>query len=218
MLTPKINDLHLLIDWLNKPINGTGNFIKKISNQANYTESLLTNPWLSGFIDGVGKFIVKQNGFNIKNSIKKPKMECKFEIIYTQSPESQDNFLENIAKILSTNIKIRNSKKKKRFQNKHNYKSVAKNNKVITANSQYILRTISLNSNLILEKYLNENKFPLLSSKYLDYKDWQKVLKFFKKREHTKDEEIEILIKIKKRMNERRNVYTWDHLNPYFYG
>jgi hypothetical protein len=34
---------------------------------------------------------------------------------------------------------------------------------------EYRVRTINLNSNLILENYLNT--FPLLGKKYLDYKD-----------------------------------------------
>lgn len=44
--------------------------------------------------------------------------------------------------------------------------------------AQYRIRTVTLASNIKLENYLD--KFPLFSSKYLNYKDWLKVLEFKK--------------------------------------
>jgi hypothetical protein len=45
---------------------------------------------------------------------------------------------------------------------------------------QYRVRTVTLSSNIKLENYLN--KYPLFSSKYLNYIDWLKVLEFKKNR------------------------------------
>jgi len=43
---------------------------------------------------------------------------------------------------------------------------------------QFIIRTISLKSNEILINYLE--KYPLFSTKYLDYKDWLKEFEIYK--------------------------------------
>lgn len=71
---------------------------------------------------------------------------------------------------------------------------------------------VSINSLINLWKvrdYFNE--YPLLSSKYLDYKDWESVL--IAKKDNISNEEI--LIKSKKirtNLNSTRLDVTWDHL------
>jgi hypothetical protein len=45
--------------------------------------------------------------------------------------------------------------------------------------AHYRIRTVTLASNIKLENYLDA--FPLFSKKYLDYKDWLKVLEIYKK-------------------------------------
>jgi len=50
--------------------------------------------------------------------------------------------------------------------------------RVNTKYPQYRVRTITLASNIKLESYLE--KYPLFGSKYLNYKDWLKVLEFKK--------------------------------------
>jgi LAGLIDADG endonuclease len=94
--------------------------------------------------------------FNIRATMtgKYPKIECKFELSQRQIdhllPLALDNkiFLTNIANYLKTSLK-----------------KIREN----TNNSQYRLRTLNIESNLILEKYLIEN--PLFGSKYLDFKN-----------------------------------------------
>lgn len=79
---------------------------------------------------------------------------------------------------------------------------------------EYRVRTTSLSSNYILVDYLE--KYPLFSSKYLNYKDWLKVLAYFEAKTNTKTESIKDIVKIKLQMNNKRTEFNWDHLNNFY--
>ena len=67
---------------------------------------------------------------------------------------------------------------------------------------------------MVLEEYL-EN-YPIFSSKYLDYKDWNKVLALIKIGEHKNELDINKIIKIKSGMNNKRTLFIWDHLQQFY--
>ena len=186
MRTPKIYALNNLIDWLNFKIEEL-NIPKKSLN----TSPLFTNAWLSGFIEADGHLSVRTT-----STSKYTKVECKFELSQRQIDHNGRNnldFLEIIANFLLSSVKsIRVDKPK----------------------PQYRLRTTSLNGNLVLENYLNT--FPLFGSKYLDFKDWIKVLEYFKLGTFKHKTFIEEIISIKSCMNDARTVFTWDHLNKFY--
>jgi len=186
MRTPKIYSLYNLIDWLNFKFKEI-HIPKKPLND----KPLDSNAWLSGFIEADGHFSVRTT-----ITSKYPKVECKFELSQRQIDHKGNNyldFLEIIAKFLLSSVKtIRVNK----------------------PNSRYRVRTTSLNGNLILENYLNT--FPLFGSKYLDYKDWIKVLDKFKSGKFKHKSNIEEIILIKSCMNDARTVFTWDHLNKFY--
>ena len=149
------------------------------------------NAWLSGFIEADGHFSVRST-----TTSKYSRVECKFELSQRQIDHNSRNnliFLDFIAKFLLTSVKETKVKKPK---------------------PEYRLRTTSLNGNLILENYLN--KFPLFGSKYLDYKDWIKVLDFFKSGNFKHQNIFEKVIFIKSCMNDNRTVFTWNHLNKFY--
>jgi len=73
---------------------------------------------------------------------------------------------------------------------------------------QYRVRTSSVYTNQILRNYLD--KYPLYGSKYLDYKDWCKILYYFEKETHWQN--VDEISKIKSQMNQYRTVFRWDHL------
>jgi hypothetical protein len=56
------------------------------------------------------------------------------------------------------------------------------------------------------------NKYPLLSSKYLDFKDWESVLELQKSNKLT-TLYLDKAIQIRKNFNSTRTSYNWDHLN-----
>lgn len=184
MRTPKIHALWNLIDWLNlrfKDLNMSKNPID--------ISPLISNSWLSGFIDADGHFSVRTTMLS-----KYPKIECKFELSQRQNDHKGFNnreFLEPIAVLIHTSVKeIRVDK----------------------PNPEYRVRTTSLKGNLSIENYLNN--FSLFSSKYLDYKDWIMVLDYFKLNNYKLN--IENIISIKSGMNDKRTIFNWDHLNNFY--
>jgi hypothetical protein len=186
MRTPKIYNLYNLIDWLNLKFEEI-NISKKPLNDS----SLESNAWLSGFIETEGHFSVKTTS-NSKYS----RVKCKFELSHRQNDyndRNNFNFLEIIANFLLSSVKTVRVDKPK---------------------SKYRVRTTNLNGNLVLENYLNT--FPLFSRKYLDYKDWIKVLDWFKSDQFKHKSNIEEIILIKSCMNDNRTIFTWDHLNKFY--
>jgi len=186
MITPKIYSLYNLIDWLNFKCKKI-HIPKKPLNDS----PLDSNAWLSGFIEADGHFSIRTT-----ITSKYQKVECKFELNQRQIDHKGNNnldFLEIIAKYLLSSVKaIRVNK----------------------PYSRYRIRTTSLNGNLSLENYLNT--FPLFGSKYLDYKDWIKVLNKFKSGQFKNKSNIEEIILMKSCMNDVRTLFTWDHLNKIY--
>ena len=163
------------------------NFIKEPLNNS----SLDSNAWLSGFIEADGSFQVRAT-----LSGKYPKLECKLEITQRQKDHNGNSnfeFLEKIAEFLLTTVK-----------------SVRENR----LNPEYRVRTTSLRGNLIFSNYL-EN-YPLFGSKYLDAKDWLKIISIFKQGEHKDQKGVEKIIQIKSSMNDKRTYFTWDHLQDFY--
>ncbi len=186
MRTPKIYALWDLIDWLNNKFKD----LHIIKNPLN--NSLLdSNAWLSGFIDADGHFSVRTTTIS-----KYPKVECKFELSQRKlDHKGNDNldFLDFVAKFLHTSVKsIRNNR----------------------PSSEYRVRTTSLKGNLTLENYLVN--FPLFSSKFLDYKDWLKVLDYFKSSSCKPSNFITDIISIKAKMNNNRTEFNWNHLSKFY--
>jgi hypothetical protein len=185
MRTPKIESLYKLIDWLNNSKNT--NFKKEPLDDS----PLISNAWLSGFIEADGSFQVRTT-----LSGKYPKSECKLEICQRQIDHNGNNnqkFLKYIADLLLTTVKsIRENRPK----------------------AEYRVRTTSLQGNLILCNYLES--YPLFGTKYLDSKDWIKVVNIFKKGEHKGKIGMEKIIQIKSLMNDKRTNFVWDHLQDFY--
>ena len=136
--------------------------------------------------------------FSVRSTLtgKYPKIECKFELSQSQiNYLGFDNklFLENIANLLNSSVK-----------------NIREN----TLNPQYRLRTTNLKSNKILVNYLNE--YPLFGSKYLDYNNWKEILTLFNPKFNYSKEYIDKVLILKSEMNDRRTIFTWNHLNKFY--
>lgn len=186
MKTPKINSLYKLIDWLNNK-NPNLNLRKLPLN----LDSLTKDAWLSGIIESDGHFRVRTTITG-----KYPKIECKFELSQRQKDHlgySNELFLDNIAKFLKVSLK---------------------NTRENTPHPQFRLRTMSLESNLILVNYLNE--YPLFGSKYLDYINWKEILNLFNPKFKYSQDNIDKVLDLKSKMNDKRTIFTWNHLNKFY--
>ena len=78
-------------------------------------------------------------------------------------------------------------------------------------NSYYVIRVENQKSNKILIDYLN--KYPLLSSKYLDFLDWEKAFGVITQKDHKTELGKQIISKAKNNMNDNRTYFNWVHLN-----
>lgn len=197
MRTPKIHALYALIDWINKTRNSDSSLKKLPLN----SEPLGSNPWLTGFIEGDGSFQVRASAAPLRGEgtasgkRKYPIVECRLELSQSQTYYnglSNFSFMQGIATFLAS--KLREVRADSKFP-------------------QYKVVTTNLASNIILENYLA--KYPIFSSKYLNYKDWLKVLEF-KKISKYDTEFLDKVVEIKNGMNNKRTIFVWDHLQGFY--
>lgn len=184
--TPKAYQINHIIDWLN-----TNHKTEIVKHPLCY-EPLTTNAWLAGFIDADGCFYVKHS---LETPTKYKQILCTFSIeqrtAYPKVDQSYEQTFNLIAEFLLVNLRIRKHKN--------------------TTNNYYLIAMTSAKSKKILRAYLD--KFPLLSSKYLDYKDWSRVDDLMIKKEHYIQEKT--VRQIKKEMNNSRIKFNWEHLQEF---
>lgn len=184
--TPKIIQLHILIDWINK--NHSSNIIKFNLKK----EKLGEDSWLAGFVDADGSFSVQHT--KLENNAKKRKISCRMRIEQRMfdpiSKNSYFDILTEISKFLNCNLKTR--------------KQTSTNNEYfnITASSRVSL--------LIIINYFTT--FPLYSSKYLDYKNWEEAAFLILNNNHYTEQGINKIDFIRNNMNLKRTYFNWDHL------
>nr|AFD95982.1 intron-encoded LAGLIDADG endonuclease family protein [Talaromyces marneffei] len=185
--TPKIHQLHSLIDWLNK--NHNTNIVKFPLKD----NSLFEDGWLSGFIDSDGSFSVQYT--KLEDGAKKRKISCRLRIEQRMfdpiSNESYFKVLTNISNFLNCSLLTRKQKS--------------------TGNEYYNLTASSKLSLNLTINYLE--KYPLFSSKYLDYKDWKKIVLLILDDKHYTEQGINETEYVRNNMNRKRTYFNWDHLN-----
>lgn len=180
MRGPKYYQFIHLIDYLN---NKNPNLNMKYQGFNN--KPLLSDSWITGFIEADGSFQVRTS-----LASKYPRLSLSFELSQSRITHykfSTKEIIENIATSLETNLSSTRSERK---------------------NPQYRVRTSSLKTNLNIKNYLD--KFPIKGTKYIDYIDWCKVLCYFKNGTHIQN--IKNIVEIKSNINQRRRVYIWNHL------
>lgn len=177
--TPKIDQLHILIDWLNK--NHFTNLDKKNLN----LNDLGSDFWLAGFIEADGYFYIRHSP---------SKIACSFyleqRIFYPKTGKTYENILETIACFLKGKLGIRDRK---------NY-----------LNKSFIIRVENQISAHEWVKYLD--RFPLKSSKYLDYLDWKKAFRIIQDKNHITEKGKQITLAHKNSINDKRTFLDWSHL------
>lgn len=187
MRTPKINQLYLLIDWLNK---NHGSNIKKLPIKIG---NISNDSWLAGFVDADGSFSIQHT--KKEDGAIKRKVSCRLRIeqrmIEPVTNVSYYYVLSEICQFLNCNLLTRKQ--------------------LATGNEYYILAAASRNSLLIITNYIEA--FPLFSSKHLDYLDWSKAVKLILNNEHYTDANLLVIDNLKSKMNRGRTEFNWDHLD-----
>lgn len=178
--TPKIHQLHNLIDWLNK------NHSTNITKLPLKDSSLSENGWLSGFIDSDGSFSVQHT--KLENGAKKRKISCRLRIEQRMlDPITNDSYSRVLTDI-------------------SNFLNCA----LLTRRGNYVITASNDKSLSIIIGYLN--KYPLLSTKYLEFKDWEIVANHKLWRTYHSEEVYRCILDLKAGMNMNRKDFNWDHL------
>lgn len=179
-------------DTLNKLIdflNVKGDNIQKLPLD---TSPINSNAWMAGFIDADGCFSIK--GFSTSNF----RTYLGFQLYLPQrATYLNGESLEGIMKIMSDFF---------------NSKLIKRN---IRGFEQFVVNTSSKESNLILIEYLKT--YPLISSKHLDFKCWEKALNMYINKLHKKPEHLEQIKLLKESMNTSRTEFNWSHLENSIY-
>lgn len=78
---------------------------------------------------------------------------------------------------------------------------------------QYVVRFTDIKSNNLLINYLS--CFNLFSSKNLNYNDYYEVVNMISEKKHKTEKGLIRIHEITKTMNNRRQIFFWDHLNEF---
>ena len=209
MRTPKIEALERTIIWFNRYIKlnqeNQNSKIKNIIEQIFPIEikpldssPLNSNAWLSGFTDADGNFSINIHKRTNKNNFRVQlfyRLEIRLNYHRLNSQQQKLSFflvMSQIATLLGVNVLSRSRIiKDKQFDS-------------------FIVMATNKSSLSITIDYFN--KFPLLSSKYLDYKDWLHIFNLQKNNPLTLSY-LDVAIFTKKDFNQKRTTYSWLHLN-----
>ena len=210
MRTPKIEALNRTIHWLNDYITSkkdsklpsTISILSRLNLNSlieikplDYSE-IDSNSWLSGFTDADGNFSINIHKRWNKNSTRvqlayRIEVRQNYHKLDNNMPVSYFNIMSKISVFLGVNLYSRSRIIKDKI-----FSSFI----VVSHNKNSLLKTIS---------YFD--KFPLLSSKYLDYKDWKFILDLQNTNKLTTIY-LNEAIKVKNDFNSKRTTYNWDHL------
>jgi hypothetical protein len=207
MRTPKIEALNNTIDWLNNYIINNNNVLPssiEILNKISILESkpldsspIDSNAWLSGFTDADGNFSINIHKRTNKNSTR---VQLYYRLENNQNYHKLDtegnkvSFFPIMSKIgLYLGV------------------TVYSRSRIINDKIYYSFIVVSHNKLSISKVCDYFNKYSLLSSKYLDYKDWSYIYKLQNLNSFTTSY-LDNAIKIKTDFNKTRTTFVWDHL------
>lgn len=167
--TPKNIRLNQLIKFINEKYN------INIPNSPLDESNILNNSWFTGFVEADGHFGVKIVKALPKSENRKRSRSYSIKILFQLDQRAKDvpsnssmfPVMELISKCLNCNLNLYESKS---LNTKGRSKSIL---------TVYTTSPEKLN---ILIKYFN--KYPLLGTKYKDFKDWEKIYYMIVSKEH----------------------------------
>lgn len=208
MRTPKIEALHRTIKWYNKYIDINQHSklpsttlilskIKKIEIKDLDNSSIESNAWLSGFTDADGNFSINIYKIKNKNSIR---IQLYYRLEIKQSYNRINNDGENVSffAIMSKISQFLDTK-------------VYSRNRIINDKEFFSFILMSSSKTSLIKTNLYFYKFPLLSSKLLDYKSWSHILELQQNSKMT-TAYLNEAIETKTDFNKTRTTFSWDHL------
>jgi len=216
MRTPKIEALDRTIKWFNNYIDKnedskltkTQKILSQITKLETYPLDLSkieSNSWFAGFSDADANFSINIHKRSNKDSTRvqlyyRLEIRQNYHRFSTKSIYQEPSYfplMSEIAKYLGVNVYSRSRDIKDKIY--YSYTVISHNK----------------NSNLKIIDYFN--KFPLLSSKFLDYSSFKELLKLQTENSLTSTY-LEKAINIRKDFNKTRTTYNWDHIKNCYLG
>lgn len=186
--TPKVHQFNKLIQWINTNYFSTEPIV---CNDVD-TSPIISNAWLSGFIDADGSFDVKvrEKSFDGKGKNRvEARLRIEQRIIDPSTKLSYYSVMKSIASSLNVELNI--------FLHNEDIEYY-----IISVTSPAKLKTLIY--------YLDTNS--LFSSKLLNYLDFKYCVNLMLSRKHLTEQGRDNIKIIKAGMNRKRTYYTWDHL------
>jgi LAGLIDADG endonuclease/Cytochrome C and Quinol oxidase polypeptide I len=208
MRTPKIEALERTINWLNDYILNNKNSklpttklilskIQPVTFKSLDISSIDSNAWLSGFTDSDGNFSINIHKRTNKNSTRVQlfyRMEIKQNYHRLDPAGKKENFFTIMSKLaLFLNVNVISRSRIINEKQFYSFIVIAHNKESLTIITEYFL------------------KFPLISSKHLDFKAWKNILELQKTNSITTSY-LNEAIKTRKDFNKSRTTFNWDHL------
>jgi hypothetical protein len=196
MRTPKIEALHRAIVYINEKDN-TKIPLLDIDNSP-----LDSNSWLAGFSDADANFSITVYDRKKNKNIIRTNVQTFFRIEVKQNYSnkatnegSMFNIMSHIAGFFTVNLYTRTRTKEDKVY--YSFMAIAHNSR----------------SHDIVRSYFD--RFPLFSSKYLNYKDWCRVQDLH--RGKLSKDNLSSIKTIKSQFNNKRIVYNFSHLDKFPY-
>lgn len=192
LYTPKVNKFNEMIKFLDNYYLGQFNTSERLLNK-NLIDPTLNNAWLSGFADADSNFYIRTTGLDRDASSKKVRERITGRFSIDQRMVDADgNSYGEIMKLISSTLNLQLSNITRTHGTYYNVASL--NNKSILAVIDYF------------------EKYPLLSSKYLDYLCWKEVISIKGFNKTLTAEEKSNILTLKNQMNSQRSQFSWKHL------
>lgn len=184
--TPKLSKFNKLIDWINNNTNYS--FIKHNPDFSN----IHSNAWFSGFVDADGSFDIRIS--LIKTGSVKNRVAARLRLEQRMVDPTTNKSYEDILSLIALGLGVTLS-------------STIHNTNI----KYYVISASSNKSRLLIVSYFN--KYPLFSSKYLNYLDWLTCHNLIISGDHLNVEGHNKALLLKEGMNNKRTYYNWDHLS-----
>lgn len=187
--TPKIKQFNAMINWINK---STDPVVDCIPLHPVDHSDIKGNAWLAGFIEADGSFDIRVSQTStgsIKNRVSaRLRLEQRKSDPVTDA--SYSDILNAIATALGSTLST----------SMHN-----------GDREYFLISATSAKARANVVSYFT--KYPLFSSKRLNYLDWLTCHNMIVNKTHTTPEGRELALKLKSGMNSKRTYLNWDHLD-----
>lgn len=200
--TPKIEKLHELINYINNIWLEPKNYLVCLNID---NSSFTANSQLAGFSDGDANLNINliwpcksKNGYSY--------IRLTFELVQNRLNEEHLNkykyFMESLSIFFKSKLEVHNISKYDRLGKQKAWR---------------VRITNKIGASVIVNYF---DKYPMFSSKYMNYQNWRNVYEILIiRKEHigiNKLNTYKKVEKIKNQMNNKRCVFNWDHLNDFY--